>query len=224
MSGIKELRKLSLKTEWQVLNIWLRNLDNDDLENKWIFSKQRADMIRAFIWEALESNETTERKTKETTALFRWEDALIGASCDDPGIYQASTELRPFAQSASWAQDEVCTKRYLSTAAGFSHFCSFILSPLGASVSPPVTASPLLATLPLLPSLGIWCSFYQLKCCLFMWLQSCSSEFPANVSPLNKASSRSQQTTAFTWLYFHLLNVLIAKNQPTNQPRFTLMC
>lgn len=133
------VRKLSLKTEWQVLNIWLRNLDNDDLENKWIFSKQRADVIRAFIWEALESNEITERKTKETTALFRWEDALIDASCDDPGIYQASTELRPFAQSASWAQDEVCTKRYLSTAVGFSYFCSFILSPLGASVSPPVT-------------------------------------------------------------------------------------
>ena len=133
------IRKLSLKTERQVLNICLRSLDNDDLVNKGIFSEQRADVIRAFIQEALESNETTERKTKETTVLFRWEDTLIDSFCDDPGIYQASAGLRPFAQSASWALDEVCSKRHLSTAVGFSYFCSFIPSTLGISVSPPVT-------------------------------------------------------------------------------------
>ena len=160
------IRKLSLKTEWQVLNIWLKSLDNDDLVNKGIFSEQRANVIRAFIQEALESNETTDRKTKETTVLFRWEDTLIDSFCDDLGIYQASAELRPFAQSASWAQGEVCSKRLsfhcfmilLFLQFHSVHFGDFCLATCHCFCGPP--ALPLLGTLSLLlpfsfPALGI---------------------------------------------------------------------
>lgn len=37
--------------EWQVLNVCLRNLDNDRLVNQRTFSEQKADMIRAVILE-----------------------------------------------------------------------------------------------------------------------------------------------------------------------------
>ena len=134
------------------------------------------------------------------------------------------------------AQDEVCSKKYLSTVVGFSSFYSLILSSLGISALPPVTASWVpLPGLFLLPSSflpPIFISFIRnlhVNCigwnvCLFICFHSCSLESSRITFLLcTKDLLGHNTTTAFTWLHFHLLNILMPKTNKWTLIHFNML-
>lgn len=163
-------KKVKPENRGQVLNIWLRSLDNDDFKiREYFLSRQMwSELLFRRPWNLMRPQRGRQRRQlcylgeKTHTGFFLWWPRDLSGS---------SAERRPFVQSASWAQDEVCSKRHLSTAVGFSLFLQFHLhSTLGISVLPPVTvflvppALPLLATLSLLPF-----SFPALGICMLIW-------------------------------------------------------
>lgn len=170
-------------------------------------------MVRNFIQGTLESHETTERKTNERRRHCSGEKTtVIDSFCDDPGTHQASDELGPFTQSAPCAQDEGCSKKHLSTVVGFSSFYGLILSSLGISALPPVTAS----LVPLLPfSFLPPFSFPSLGICMLIAsveMFACSFVFTAAPQRAHQLHSSSEQ------------RLFQVTTQPQPLPGFVFIC